>query len=254
MEKNWEEISENLALEVKREIIENYLSEKLFLEEKWKDYEDLLDTLRDAQKEVFDNSWRIYLLLNKEEVLVKDFENCTSFPLLESCERSLKSNKDVYDVSEKELRKKLFNNIVSPFAFTLKGKFAKLICNVYKFLERSLNNKYIKKYKKVEKAYTLLKEETDKFHKAFDLSYILNFFEKLEMPKEEIGAIEDREKVIEELVEKLKIPIPEPPECIFINYSPIPPLSKVSSKLSKLAKISFEKNPKNAKEILSLLL
>ncbi len=253
MEKNWEEISENLALEVKREIIENYLSEKLFLEEKWKDYEDLLDTLRDAQKEVFDNSWRIYLLLNKEEVLVKDFENCTSFPLLESCEKSLELNKDVYDISEEELREKLFSNIVSPFALTLKGKFVKLFCNIYKFLVSILNN-YLKEYKKVGKAYTILKEETDKFHKAFDLSYILNFFEKLEMPKEEIGAIEDREKVIEELVEKLKIPIPEPPEHAFINYSPIPPLSKVSSKLSKLAKTSFEKNPENAKKILNLLL
>jgi len=57
MEKNWEELSESLASEIKREIIENYLSEKLFLENEWKNYYTLLNNFRKNQKKVFNNTW-----------------------------------------------------------------------------------------------------------------------------------------------------------------------------------------------------
>ncbi len=253
MEKNWEEFSESLALEIKREIIENYLSEKLYLEEEWKNYQNLLDNLKNFQKRIFNNAWRIYFILNKDEALIKEFEDLTSFPLKESCKKSLQLYKEIYELPEEELKKRLFNNIMAPFGLTSKGKFVKLFYNIYKRLYNVLTN-YLKEYKKVEKNYQVLKEETQKFHKAFDLSYILGFFEKLEISEAEIGSIENKSKVIEDLVEKLKIPVPAPPEQNFIKYSLIPIPTKVSSKLSQLAKTSFEKNPENAKKILSLLL
>ncbi|PMP67667.1 MAG: hypothetical protein C0190_02785 [Thermodesulfobacterium geofontis] len=252
MEKNWEEFSEKLASEIKREIIENYLSEKFYLEEEWKNYQGFLENLQKIQKRIFNNAWRIYFILDKDENLIKEFENLTSFPLKISCEKSLELYKDIYGTSEEELKKRLFSNIFSPFGFTSKGKFVKLFYNIYKRLYNFLNN-YLKEYRKVEKTYNLLKDETEKFHKSFDLSYILGFFERLEISEAEIGGIENKEKIIKDLVEKLKIPIPEPLESIFIKYSPLPLPTKVSSKLSHLARISFEKNPENAKKILSLL-
>lgn len=142
---------------------------------------------------------------------------------------------------------------MAPFGLTAKGKFVKLFYNTYKRLYNVLIN-YLKEYKKVEKTYEILKEETQKFHKAFDLSYILSFFERLEISEAEIGVIENKSKVIEDLVKKLKIPVPAPPKQDFIKYSLIPIPTKVSSKLAQLAKTSFEKNPENAKKILSFLL
>uniref|UniRef100_A0A7V6CEA1 Uncharacterized protein n=1 Tax=Thermodesulfobacterium geofontis TaxID=1295609 RepID=A0A7V6CEA1_9BACT len=252
MEKNWEDFLESLTSEIKRDIIENYFSEKLYLEEEWKNYESLLENLKKIQKRIFNNAWRIYFILDKDENLIKEFETLTSFSLKMSCEKSLELYENIYELPEKELKKRLFSNIFSPFGFTFKGKFVKLFYNVYKRLYNILNS-YLKEYKKIEKTYNVLKEETENFHKSFDLSYILSFFERLEVPEAEIGGIENKGKIIEDLVEKLKIPIPAPLKSYFLNYSPLPLPSKVSSKLSQLAKISFEKNPENAKEILSFL-
>ncbi|MCD6548909.1 MAG: hypothetical protein J7K10_05515, partial [Thermodesulfobacterium sp.] len=217
MEKNWEEFLENLALEIKKEIIENYLSEKLFLEEEWENYQNFLENLKKFQKKVFNNSWRIYFLLNKDTNLIEEFEEITSFPLKDTCKKSIEIYKNTYGISEKELKKRLFSNIFSPFGFTSKGKFVKLFYNIYKRFYNVLLN-YLKEYKKAEKRYNTLKEETEKSHRAFNLSYILDFFKKLEI-SEEMGEIENREKVIEDLVEKLKIPIPKALESNFTKYS-----------------------------------
>jgi len=35
MIKDWEEFSDSLAIELKKEIVENYYREKLYLEERW---------------------------------------------------------------------------------------------------------------------------------------------------------------------------------------------------------------------------
>jgi len=253
MEKNWEEFLENLTSEVKREIVENYFSEKLYLEEEWKNYQNLLENLKKSQKRVFNNAWRIYFILNKDKNLIKEFEDFTSFPLADTCKKSLELYEETYEILEDELKRKLFNNIFSPFGLTSKGKFVKLFYNIYKCLYNILTI-YLKDYRKAEKTYETLKEETEKFHKAFDLSYILGFFERLEISEKELGAIENKGKVIEDLVEKLKISIPEPLEHNFMKYSLISPPSKISSKLSHLAKASFELNPENAKKILTLLL
>uniref|UniRef100_A0A7V4JQU5 Uncharacterized protein n=1 Tax=Thermodesulfobacterium geofontis TaxID=1295609 RepID=A0A7V4JQU5_9BACT len=252
MEKDWEDYLESLTSEIKREIIENYFSEKLYLEEEWKNYESFLENLKKIQKRIFNNAWRIYFILDKDENLIKEFENLTSFPLKISCEKSLVFYENTYKLPEGELKKRLFSNIFSPFGFTFKGKFVKLFYNIYKRLYNILNN-YFKEYKRVEKTYNILKAETEKFYKSFDLSYILSFFERLKISEAEIGGIENKEKIIKDLTEKLKIPIPEPLKSYFLNYPPLPLPSKVSSKLSQLAKISFEKNPENAKEILNFL-
>jgi hypothetical protein len=51
MEKDWEDFLEGLTSEIKREIVENYFSEKLYLEEEWKTYESLLEILKKFKKE-----------------------------------------------------------------------------------------------------------------------------------------------------------------------------------------------------------
>ena len=139
MEKNWEELSESLASEIKREIVENYISEKLFLENEWKNYYTLLDNFRKNQKKVFNNTWRIYFILNKDDALIGNFEKLTSFPLKETCKQSIELYENIYGISEEELKQKLFDNIVSPFGFTSKGKFVKLFYNIYKRFYNVLN-------------------------------------------------------------------------------------------------------------------
>lgn len=252
MKKNWEEFSKNLALEIKKEIVGNYLSEKLYLEEEWKNYQNFLEDLKKHQKRIFNNAWRIYFLLDKDTELIEEFENVTSFPLKDTCKKSIEIFKETYKVSEEELKKRLFSVIFSPFGFTSKRKFVKLFYSLYKRLYSILLN-YLEGYKKAKERYNLLKKETERFHKVFDLSYILDFFKRFEFSEEQIGGIENRGKIIEELMRKLKIPIPPILESEFIEYVSITPPIQIASKLSRLAQLSFKKNPKNAEEILKIL-
>ncbi len=253
MNKNWEDIYENLSLELKREIAENYFSEKLYLEEAWNSFKELVDEFRIKQKKVFNDAWKIYFILKNGD-LIEDFEKITGFPLKEVISQSKRLYKKIYDLPEDELKKKLFSQELSPFALTQKGRFKKIFFNVYKHLFKNLKD-YLEDYNKMERLYNALKEDTERFHQNFDMSYILNFFNKLELSEseEDLGGIEDREKVWEEITEQLKIKIPEEFIKDFKKYKMIPETSKVYSKLSKLVKKVLERHPERIKEITSLV-
>ncbi len=251
MDKSWDDFYESLAAEIKREIAENYFAEKLYLEEEWNSFNTVLEDFKKIQKELFNNAWRLYFML-KDPVLVEEFEKLTGFPLKETCFQSKELYPSFYNISETELKEKLFKELFLPFAFTTKGKFSKLFYNIYKKLYESLE-KYLKEYKKLERYYTILKEKTEEFHKKFDLSYILSFFNKLAASHPEIGKPEEKEKIWEELAEKLKIQTPPPLEEIFKKYKRIPKPSQLYFKLPKLAKKAFNNNPEEAKEILKLV-
>lgn len=253
MEKNWEELSEILVSEIKREIAESYFSEKLYLEEEWENFYILLEELKKELKRIFNNAWRIYFILNGDQDLITEFEKIITFSIKEAIKDSQTLYPEIYQISQQELKEKLLSRLISPFGFTSKGKFIKLLYNVYKRLFKVLNN-YLTLYKKIEKYYEILKEETENFHKKFDLSYILSFFEKFKSKeKEEMGEIIDKRKVIEELTETLKIKVPEPLEKTFKKYFTIPEPAEVYSNISKLAQISFNRNPENAKNLLKYL-
>ncbi len=253
MYKNWEDIYESLALELKKEIAENYFSEKVYLEEEWNSFKELLEELRTKQKKIFNNAWKIYFMLQDYD-LVEEFEKITNFPLKEVISQSKILYEKIYNIPEENLKKKLFANEISPFALTTKGKFIKIFFNIYKRFFKVLQE-YLKNYQKIEKLYNILKEETENFHKKFDMSYILSFFNKLNLSELEceLGTLEDKEKIWKEISERLKIKIPEEFEKDFKKYNNIPEFSKVYSKLSKLIKKAFERNPEKAKEILKLV-
>ncbi len=253
MEKDWEELSHILASEIKREIAENYFSEKLYLEDEWENYYILLEELKKELKKIFNNAWRIYFILNGNPDLIEKFEKISNFPLTDIIKDSQILYPKFYQISQQELKEKLLSRLISPFGFTSKGKFVKLLYNVYKSLFKVINN-YLKLYKNMEEYYGILNKETESFHKKFDLSYILSFFKKFENQKEEeMGEIIDKQKVIEELTETLKIKVPDPLEKTFKKYNSIREPSQIYSEISALAQISFKHNPENAKNLLKYL-
>ncbi|QER42285.1 hypothetical protein F1847_05840 [Thermodesulfobacterium sp. TA1] len=250
MIKNWDELSESLSIEIKKEIAETYFREKIFLEEKWNLFKEEIEQLKGLYKRVFNNSWRVFFLLNKDEDLVAEFEKITDFPLRETCKLSKEVFAKEFNLPEEVLKKKLFANVTSSFALTTKSKFVKLFFTVYKRFSKVLED-FILKLKKLKKAYQELEEETQNFYKRFDLSYILNFFHKLSGESLEIGSIEDKEKVWSSLTEALKIEKAPSLELLFKEFKPLPNFAEIYHKLSLLSKKSYELYPENAKTILS---
>lgn len=249
MNKDWEELSESLALELKKEIAESYYREKAYLEERWNLIKEDYEQVKKKYRRVFNNVWRINFLLNKDGRLIEIFERLTQVPVLTLCETSKKVFPLSFNIPETELKKKIFNIFVSPFAFTSKRKFVKLFVEVYKRLKR-VTEEYNKELEKITNLYKTMEEETEDFYKRFDLSYILDFFQRLSETREEIGYIENKEKVREELSKILKIEKPPPPYELFIKVNPLPEVEKIYDNLVELAKESFKLYPENATEIL----
>jgi hypothetical protein len=249
MIKDWDEFSESLRIEIKKEIAENYFREKVYLEEKWNLFKEECDQLKKLYKRVFNNSWRIFFLLNKDEDLISAFEKATDFPLREVCILSKEIFSKEFTQPEETIKKKLFSNITSSFSLTTKSKFVKLFFTVYKRFSKVLKE-YLLKLENLKKFYQELEEETQNFYKKFDLSYILSFFNRLSGEGLEIGAIEDKEKVWSSLSEALKIETPPPLDLIFKEFKPLPDLGKVYQQLSLFAKKAYELYPENAKDIL----
>lgn len=249
MIKDWEEFSDSLAIELKREIVENYYREKLYLEERWNLIKEDYEEVKKKYKRIFNNVWRINFLLNKDVQLIQNFKKLTQISVTELCEISKEIFPNSFNLSEQELKRKIFSVFISPFAFTSKGKFIKLFIEVYKRLKK-VAQEYEKELEKVTNLYKALEEETDEFYKKFDLSYILNFFQKLSKTGEEIGYIENKEKVREELIKLLQIKKPAHPNELFIKIESLPEVEEIHEDLTNLAKTSFELYPENAKEIL----
>lgn len=250
MSKDWEELSDSLALELKKEIAESYYREKAYLEERWNLIREDYEQVKKKYKRVFNNVWRVNFLLNKDGRLIETFENLTQVPVLHLCETSKKVFPSSFDIPEAELKKKIFNIFVSPFAFTSKRKFVKLFIEVYKRLKK-VTEEYNKELEKVTNLYKTLEEETEEFYKRFDLSYILDFFQRLSETREEIGYIENKEKVRKELSEILRIEKPLSPYEMFIKINPLPEVDDIHENLVELARESFKLYPENATEILT---
>lgn len=243
MSKDWESLAESLSIEIKKEIAESYFNEKNYLEEEWKNYENLFKNLQKKEEKVILNACRILILLGDRE-LWEEFENITGF--------SLKNFYDSQILKSYGIKKSLFKKLKAPFGFTSKNRFVKLFINIYQNLEIAVSE-FLKELSEVKKYYELLREETQAFYKKFDLSAILGFFRRLEKVDVDIGPIEPIEKTYETLTEILKIKIPLPPEEGTEKVNPIPKFSEVSSKIIKLAKKAFEKHQREAKEIIELV-
>ncbi len=241
--KNWEDFSEQLEIKIKKEIAENYYGEKVYLEEKWKEYEELLKELKEAKKKLSTEALRLILLLDDSTLLTR-LEKETGFPFLECAK-----NCPLWTKS-KECQEELLKELLLPFGFTKKGRFKKVVFKAYKRFYEAFKQ-YEKKLKETAAWYKLVKKETESFHKNFDISNILNFFSRLDSFSTE--STQDKAKVWEELSQSLKLPIPPSPEENFPLYKPPPEPEKVRSILSKIAGLYFKKHPEEAKKKLEKL-
>lgn len=242
--KPWEEISEVLSGEIKREIAQAYFSEKIALEKTWEEFlKDLKKELSKKEEALILNACRLTFML-KEEDLVKEFEKVTGF--------SLKSCYTPEVLESSNIKDKLFSSLKKiPFGFTSKSRFVKLFLELYENLYKAYKN-YIETLKNFEEEYQVLKEETEKFHRKYDISSILGFFERLEGEDSSLTPPERRENIYESLEKKLRIKIPEAPSQIFELYkTPLEP-KKIKFALIQLAKKAYAHHQNLAKELLKL--
>lgn len=243
--KRWEDLAETLSTEIKREIAQSYFQEKIALESIWKEFEDNYKPLCKKEEELILNACRLTLML-KEENLMEEFQRITHFPL-----------KHCYDpqiIESSNIRKRLFEKLKGlPLAFTSRSRFSKLFLKIYEDLFKAYKA-YITLLDDLEEEYRALKEETQKFYKKFDLSSILGFFGRLDEKVEmEITTPEEKDKIYEELRERLRISIPEAPSTKFERYAqPVDP-AKIRSQLMSLAKEAYRAHQEYAKDLMSLV-
>ncbi len=241
---SWEDLAEALSSQIKREIAENYFQEKVFLESSWEAYQKNLQNLNKLKEKIELNICRLYLLLEKEN-LIQEFERITGFPL-RKCEILEK-------LDSKSWKKQIFKGLPKlPFALTTKSRFTKLFLELYRELFKN-TQEYLKIWKESKEEYAELIEETKAFSKRFDLPSILNFFSKLSDTSPEIIPPQEKETLYKELVNSLKIKIPQSPDKLYPLY-PLPKDPKeIRSDLIKLAKKVFEVHQILALEILNLV-
>jgi len=241
--KGWEDVAETLSSEVKREIAEEYFSEKKFLEESWENYQRDIKEMDKIEERLLKNVCRLVMMLRDDD-LIEEFKKITGFDL-----------KGYYfqQVLESEnLKKILFKKLGAPFAFTTKNKFVKLFLEIYKDLQESAKA-YEKKLKAFQEYYEELVKDTEAFNKRFDISTILRFFSKLSSSEQpEIGETEDKGQIYEELSCKLKIKKAPPPTDTHTEYGEPRPLRDVSGELIRLAKTAFNRHKREGKELLDL--
>ena len=231
MAKEFENLYEQLETEIKKEIIENYYTEKVYLEEKWREYEEILKELKEEEKKLVQALANLSFLLNDPFVLEK-LEKMLGI----SISFLLKENA----VS--------FQKIPLAFAFTKKGKFKKAVLKVYEYFYKTVRE-YLKKFKEAKVWYEKVKTETESFHKNFDIKNILNFFSRLGDSASE--SIDDKIKACQELSQILKIPIPEPPEKGFPFFNLPPSPKEIKGELFKIAELYFKKHPEEAEKKLA---
>lgn len=242
--KEWEELSEGLSMEIKRELAQAYFSDKVALEKTWEDFlKDLKKELAKKEENLIINSCRLVFML-KDEALINEFEKITGFPLRVCYSPEI--------LESSNIKRKVFSEIEGiPFGLTSKSRFVKLFLKIYENLYKAYLS-YINTLKDFEEEYQVLKEETEKFHKRYDVSSILGFFERLEKETQEISTPEAKDELYKSLNEKLKINTPKPPSQLFEAYSPPAEPSTIKYSLSQLAKKAFEHHQKAAKELLKL--
>lgn len=243
--KDWEELAEGLSSEIKRELAETYFMERISLEKAWENFlEELHKEMQKKEEALLLNICRIIYML-KENHLIEEFEQITGFPL--------RACYDPVIMESKNIKRRVFSSFGStPFGLTSKSRFIKLFLKIYENLYKAYQN-YNKLLEDFEEEYKILKEETEKFYKRFDLSAILGFFASLSEKREDIGVIEEREKIHQSLTEKMKIQVPEPPSKLYEKYPPPKDPKMVKSQLINLIKRAFESHQKDAREILKLI-
>ncbi|MCS7199133.1 MAG: hypothetical protein N2327_00125 [Caldimicrobium sp.] len=242
--KSWDEIAEALSREVKKEIAEEYFSQRIALEQGWLEYKDMLQGLTEKEKNLILNAKRLILMLENKD-LIEEFEKITHFPLSKFYSPQFSESANLRKTLFKKLEKK-------PFGFTSKTKFIKLFIEIY----QDLIDAY-KSYKNAligaEKFYANLKAETELFYKKHDLSQILAFIGRLEDKTPDIGAIEAKDKVYQELSSTMKISTFSKPSDLMEAYEEPLKIEKIYTDLKKLAQRAYESHRETSKDILKLV-
>jgi hypothetical protein len=249
MSKHWDDIFKNFETEIKSELVKNYYSEKIFIEEIWKAFREDLKELEEKYEQVLKGVLKIWYFLGKDEFR-KKFEDLTGFPLKKLYKKAIEIFNKNKHLDEGDLKKQLFFSETLPFGFTKKGRVIKFFAKVYEQLRKDLEE-YIKEFEAFKKYYRALEKETERFHKRFDLSAMFSFFEKLEGSQgwEETNLEEARR----ELAEKFKVVPPPSIENSFYELPLLPEYKKISSWIKKMINKLVEEKSESTCELLQYL-
>lgn len=160
-------IGEALNREIKKEIAEEYFSQRIALEQSWLEYKKL-----DLNVKRF-----ISMLDNKD--LIEEVEKITHFPLNKFHAQQSSESANLRKTFFEKLKKK-------PFGLTTKSKFIRLFVEIYQDLidaYKSYKNALIK----VEEVYKNLKTKIEHFYKKYDLGQILAFIAGLRIKLQTSG-------------------------------------------------------------------
>ena len=240
----WEELSEILSAEIKREIAENYFAEKVLIEEEWEEFKKELSTLKKLSQEIQTWAKRIALFLEDEELL-KEFENATKFPISKLVDLKEVKNR------KKEFVKELFTSLKLPAGFPRLIKCVRTIIWCYENIWKLIKD-YKKEFKKMQKYHEILKDKTEEFHSRYDISFILNFFHKLDDKSVEFATPEDRERLLEELAKKMRIKVPPEIKEEFEEFEDVKSPESANLRLWKLGIKACKRNQDVMEEVLKV--
>ncbi|RUM86939.1 MAG: hypothetical protein DSZ24_07325 [Thermodesulfatator sp.] len=236
----FEDLAENLSLEIRREIAERYFTHRKILEEDLDEYHWKLKEFEKEEEKVLRELLRLLFLLRDPDLLER-FAEITGVSLL--------SYYDEYLLSSPGIRRQLFRKLRSR-GLTSKGKFLKLFEDTYKRLWQ-MAREYQRKFRALEARFRQIKEDLQEFQKKYDLGSILAFFESLaESRPQETGVTLEKGQAVEGLAEMLRFPEVPEPRSQFLELGRLPSWREAGSALRRLAKEAYQRHHQEARAIL----
>jgi len=229
-----EDISNALALEVKKEIADRYFGFRKIIEDDTRAYlKKIAATALELENHVGFDLTRIYSLL-KEDSFIQDFFHLTGF--------QTDFFFDSYVSSSPSIRKRLFSS-KKIRGLTRKKRYKNLFFDTYKDLFNHLKN-YQKSLNELNEEYNVIDEQIKFFYRKNDISMIMQFFRNIDgQSGHNLSSKIDTGSNQKDLEKKLRIVPPIPAQEQLPEISTIPKLSTITWELNKLLNKSFAMQP-----------
>lgn len=229
-----------LTLEVKAEVIQNYLYERRLVEEQIHYAEELAEHAAQLQEMLFGRFARVYDLLF-ETGFINEFANILGLKEPPFNDRIGKDSK-----CRKDLR------FIKVHGLTDRARFRKVILEAYQRLV-TWNNKYKDAYENLKEECKAVNTNLVKFEKNYDLLTIINFLKSMDTKEIVKKHFMGENFTPEELGEVEKSLHFKPVQIKQFNLIPPPQLpdpDAVQEKLGALANTVYAKYSNKAKELI----
>lgn len=232
-----DDITDILALEVKKEMADRYFGFRKLIEEDIREYDDqvLASLLRLEQKIGF-AMVRLYILL-KDENLIHEFFHLAGLEQLMFY--------DPYLTESPTIRKKVFAG-QRIRGLTRAGRFRNMIFDTYKSLADDIDT-YRTNFMELANERDNIAAEISAFYKKHDLGTMMDFLRKLDgSGLYKSGSMEGglAPQTGNDLDRKMKVEPPPPVDQLLPELPPLNPLAAVKSSLKKIIGRAFQQQQK----------